>query len=175
MKALQELIPNSNKVCISEKDLYWELFVKQCYAKMSFPCKHCLDRVYLPTSQWTWSHWFMLCFVFKRLSVCYLTQFVDRLASTTLELYFGLDSAGSNIYVPLRDEVISWILEDLSVVGTLKSTVILWSCLAVLKADCNLEFSFQTDKASMLDEAIEYLRTLQLQIQVQDSIIHKQL
>jgi hypothetical protein len=57
--------------------------------------------------------------------VCYLTQFVDRLASTTLELYFGLDSAGSNIYVPLRDEVISWILEDLSVVGTLKSTVIL--------------------------------------------------
>ncbi len=57
--------------------------------------------------------------------MCYLTQFVDRLASTTLELYFGLDSAGSNIYVPLRDEVISWILEDLSVVGTLKSTVIL--------------------------------------------------
>jgi phytochrome-interacting factor 3 len=36
----------------------------------------------------------------------------------------------------------------------------------VLKAGCNLEFSFQTDKASMLDEAIEYLRTLQLQIQM---------
>jgi hypothetical protein len=31
---------------------------------------------------------------------------------------------------------------------------------------CVVCFGFQTDKASMLDEAIEYLKQLQLQVQV---------
>jgi hypothetical protein len=51
MKALQMVIPNCNKVSISEKDLCSEVVIEQFYARISLLFKYFLASVHLPTSQ----------------------------------------------------------------------------------------------------------------------------
>ena len=53
-------------------------------------------------------------------------------------------------------------------VGCLASLWFSVECFFLSNVQTYVEFpiDFQTDKASMLDEAIEYLKTLQLQVQV---------
>jgi hypothetical protein len=51
MKALQMVIPNCNKVSISEKNLCSEVIIEQFYARISLLFKYFLASVHLPTSQ----------------------------------------------------------------------------------------------------------------------------